>query len=79
MFRKLREEYIKWGFTINTKKTEYVVVGGDEREDQDLEASSSKIENVSTFRYLGVIFTTNGKGTHDVINKIGQTKIVCRV
>ena len=61
MFRKLHEEYSKWGLTINTKKTEYMVVGDDERE--DLDVGIGTIKNVCTFKYLGVTFTTNEKAS----------------
>ncbi|XP_030768112.1 uncharacterized protein LOC115891711 [Sitophilus oryzae] len=44
MFRKLHEEYSKWGLTINSKKTEYMVVGDDEREDLDV-----GIESITTY------------------------------
>ncbi|XP_030753978.1 uncharacterized protein LOC115880821 [Sitophilus oryzae] len=74
MFRKLHEEYSKWGLTINTKKTEYMVVGDDERE--DLDVGIGIIKNVCTFKYLGVTFTTNGKSTQDIANKVGQGKRV---
>ncbi|XP_030751610.1 uncharacterized protein LOC115879104 [Sitophilus oryzae] len=73
-FRKLHEEYSKWGLTINTKKTEYMVVGDDERE--DLDVGIGTIKNVCTFKYLGVTFTTNGKSTQDIANKVGQGKRV---
>lgn len=74
MFRKLQTEYEKWGLTINLKKTEYMVVGDEEME--DLEIGTSTIQNVSSFKYLGVTFSKNGKSTQDVINKIGQGRRV---
>ncbi|XP_030752386.1 uncharacterized protein LOC115879632 [Sitophilus oryzae] len=74
MFRKLHEQYSKWGLRINTKKTEYMVVGDDERE--DLDVGIGTIKNVCTFKYLGVTFTTNGKSTQDIANKVGQGKRV---
>ena len=36
MFRKVKEEYEKWGVKINIDKTEYMKIGNTHEEDPDL-------------------------------------------
>ena len=61
------------GTEYQHEKTEYLVVGdkGD-----DLDVGSVKVKNTKRFRYLGVLFTDDGKSTTDINNKIGQGKQV---
>ena len=76
MLRKLFEEYDKWGLTVNTKKTEYMIVGNEEK--QNLDADNCEIKHCSSFKYLGVTLSTNGKSVEDITNKIGQGRRVIR-
>lgn len=76
MLRKLQEEYEKWGLILNTKKTEYMVVGDGERSDLDIETCT--IKNCTSFKYLGVTFSSTGKSSEDITNKIGQGRRAIR-
>jgi len=76
MFRKLEEEYEKWGLTISHKKTEYMVAGENDR--QDLDVGQHKLKNCATFKYLGVTLSNTGKSNEDIKNKIGQGRRVIR-
>ena len=50
MFRKLKEEYEKWGLNINTTKTEYLKIGDMQEEDPDLQIH--RIGKCREFKYL---------------------------
>lgn len=76
MVRKLKEEYERFGLTINTTKTEYLVVG--ERNEEDLDIEATKIRHCKAFKYLGVTISEDGKSTNDINNKIGQGKRAIR-
>jgi len=61
MGRKLQEEYSKWGFTTNIAERKYMSVGTDTNH---LEMDNGDIITGCTeFRYLGTIFTTDGRDT----------------
>lgn len=76
MLRKLIEQYGKWGLTINISKTEYLAIGGNEM--TDLAVENGKVKGCKTYKYLGVTFTSNGRNTEEVKNKIGQGKRAIR-
>ena len=76
MFRKLKEEYEKWGLNINTTKTEYLKIG-DMQEDPDLQIH--RIGKCSEFRYLGSIISEDGTTKNDTKNRIQQGKTVIRL
>lgn len=76
MVRHLQEEYQKWGLTINTSKTEYLVVGEEHVDDLDL--GTTKIRHCNSYKYLGVTISSKGKSREDIINKIAQGKRVIR-
>ena len=58
MTRKLIEEYQKWGLEINTNKTEYMCIGG-EQQDLILE-EGKKIKCCTKYKYLGMQITNDG-------------------
>lgn len=76
MFRKLQEEYNKWGLTINIKKTEYMVAG--EGHNNDLPTDTTVVKGCNSFKYLGVTLSSTGRSHADISNKIGQGKRVIR-
>lgn len=76
MFRKLQDEYRRWGLTINIKKTVYMVVGDEHS--NDLLIDNGKIKLVKSFKYLGVTLSSVGRSYQDITNKIGQGKRVIR-
>ncbi|KAL3267366.1 hypothetical protein HHI36_011497, partial [Cryptolaemus montrouzieri] len=47
----LKEEYNKWGLTINIKKTAFMVV--DDEDEIDFDVGKYKLRNVKSFKYLG--------------------------
>ncbi|KAK7794664.1 hypothetical protein R5R35_003782 [Gryllus longicercus] len=75
MFRKLVEEYGKWGMEINLQKTEYMVVRGMPH---DLETSIGIIKGKTQYKYLGVTLTACGRDEQDVKNKTTRGKIAIR-
>jgi len=76
MGRKLQEEYFKWGFTMNIAKTKYMSVDTDTNH---LEMDNGDIITGCTeFRYLGTIFTKDGRDTKSICHKVTQVrKIIC--
>ena len=70
MCRKLQEEYSKLGITMNIAKTKYMSLGTDTK---PLELDNGDIITGCTeFRYLGSIFTKNGRDTKYIRHRITQ-------
>lgn len=58
MARKLIEQYNKWGLTVNLEKTEYMCIGGEQR---DLVLNNGqKIKQCSEYKYLGMTLSQDG-------------------
>lgn len=51
-----------------------MAMGKDEQ--KDLNAGVCRIQNISIFKYLRVIITTNGKSSQDIINETSHGKNV---
>ena len=72
MGRKLQEEYSKWGFTMNIAKTKYMSVGTNtnylEMDNGDI------ITGCTEFRYVGTIFTTDGRDTKNIRHRVTQAR-----
>ena len=68
--QKLQEEYSKWGLTTNTATTKYMSFGMDtnhlELENGDI------ITGCTEFRYLGSIFTKDGRDTKNICHRVTQ-------
>lgn len=75
MFRKLKEEYTKWGLEINMGKTEYMVIGG---QGEDLIIDNDVMKKTNEYKYLGVTITSDGKDEIDIQNKIKKGKTIIR-
>jgi hypothetical protein len=72
MGQKLQEEYSKWGFTMNIAKTKYMSVGTNTNH---LEMDNGDIiTGCIEFRYLGTIFTTDGKDTKNIRHRVTQAR-----
>jgi len=58
MTRKLIEEYNKWGLEVNVDKTEYMYIGGEQK---DLVLNNGQqIKHCQEYKYLGMKITQNG-------------------
>jgi len=70
MCRKLQDEYFKWGLNLNIAKTKYMSLGTDtnhiEMDNGDI------ITGCTEFRYLGTIFTKDGRDTKDIRHRVTQ-------
>ena len=72
MDRKLQEQYSKWGFTINIAKTKYMSVDTDTNH---LEMDNGDIITGCTeFRYLGTIFTKDGRHNKNIHHRVIQAR-----
>ena len=72
MCRKLREEYSKWGLTVNIAKTKHVSLGTDTNH---LELDNGDIITGCTeFRYLRSIFTKDGRDTKNISHRVTQAR-----
>jgi len=72
MGRKLQEVYSKWGFNMNIAKTKYISVGTDTNH---LEMDNGDIITGCTeFRYLGTIFTKDGRDNTNIRHRVKQAR-----
>ena len=74
MFRKLEEEYDRWGLNINLTKTEYLKVGEEQTEDPELHIH--EIKRCSEYKYLGSIISEEGNSKKDIHSRVQQGKKV---
>ena len=76
MGQKFQEEYSKWGFTMKIAKTKYMSVGTDtnylEMDNGDI------ITGCTVIRYLGTIFTKDGRDTKNMRHRVTQTRKIIR-
>jgi len=72
MCRKLQEEYSKWGLTMNIAKTKYVSLGTNTNHLQ-LD-NGDIITGFTEFRYLGSIFTKDGRDTTNIRHRVTQAR-----
>jgi hypothetical protein len=63
MCRKLQEEYFKWGLNMNITETKYMSLGTGTNH---LEMDNGDITGCTEFRYLGTIFTKDGRDTKNI-------------
>ncbi|XP_030765787.1 uncharacterized protein LOC115889851 [Sitophilus oryzae] len=77
MFRKLEEEYDRWGLNINLTKTEYLKVGEEQTEDSELHIH--EIKRCSEYKYLGSIISEEGNSKKDIHSRVQQGKKVIRL
>lgn len=75
MTRKLTEEYDKWGLQVNVKKTEYMCVGGEQR--NLLLEQQEQIKHTRKYKYLGVHITCEGSMDEEIRyrNNLGRQAI----
>ena len=72
MRRKLQEEYFKWGLNMNIAKKKYMSLGTDTNH---LEMDNGDIITGCTeFRYLGTIFTKDGRDTKNIRHRVTQAR-----
>src|SRR5215510_10713605 len=69
MCRNLKEEYSKWGLNINIAKTKYISLGTDTKH---LEIDNG--DTIIGFKYLGSIFTTDGRETENIRHRATQAR-----
>ncbi|XP_030754536.1 uncharacterized protein LOC115881259 [Sitophilus oryzae] len=72
MFRKLVEEYDRWGLNINLTKTEYLKVGEEQTEDPELHIH--EIKRCSEYKYLGSIVSEEGN-SKDIYSRVQQESL----
>ncbi|XP_050497794.1 uncharacterized protein LOC126878967 [Diabrotica virgifera virgifera] len=75
MLRKLKEEYTKWGLTINIQKTEYLVVG---ETPERLQIEIGTINPTEVFKYLGVQISSKAGSNDEIHSRIGQARSATR-
>jgi hypothetical protein len=70
--RKLKEEYEKWGLTINLEKTKYICIG-EEKESLKFD-SGEEIKPSTECTYLGTKVDQMGNNTTEIKRRINQTR-----
>ena len=76
MVRKLSEAYQQAGLTINTGKSEYVVVGKDEIE--NLPLGETHMVGVKQCKYLGALFNKKGNSNEEITQRIIKGRNIIR-
>ena len=76
MVRKLNEAYQQAGLTINTEKSEYIVVGKDEIENLPLE--ETHMVRVKQCKYLGALFNKKGNSNEEITQRIIKGRNIIR-
>ena len=66
----LSEYCDKWGLSINTQKTKFMAIQ-NKKENVQLKINNTNIEEISTYKYLGLIFNKNGD-THSIKNDLAN-------
>jgi len=72
MTRKLKEEYEKWGLTMNLEKTKYICIG-EEKESLKFD-SGEEIKPSTECTYLGTKTEQTGDNTTEIKHRINQTR-----
>ena len=72
MARKLKEEYEKWGLTMNIEKTKYICIG-EEKESLKFD-SGEEIKPSKECTYLGTKIDQTGDSTTEIKHRINQTR-----
>ena len=73
MARKLKEEYEKWGLTMNLEKTKYICVG-EEKKSLKFD-SGEEIKPSMECTYLGTKIDQSRDNTTGIKHRINQTRI----
>jgi hypothetical protein len=75
VMNRLNETAKRYDMKINVKKTKVMVVSREEGKAVNLTIDGQKVEQVKTFKYLGVIMTENGSCIEEVKARIGMAKV----
>src|SRR5580698_3994309 len=75
VMNRLNETAKRYDMKINVKKTKAMVVSREEGKAVNLTTDGHKVEQVKTFKYLGVIMTENGSCIEAVKARIGMAKL----
>ena len=75
VMNRLNETAKRYDMKINVKKTKVMVVSREEGKAVNLTIDGHKVEQVKTFKYLGVIMTENGSCIEEVKARIGMAKV----
>lgn len=73
MFRKLVEEYEKWGLEQNLKNTKYMVIGEHK---QDMNTHKETIKFTDRIKYLGVTLTADKRDGIDSQSRIRKIRVL---
>jgi hypothetical protein len=75
VMNRLNETAKRYDMKINVKKTKVMVVSREEGKAVNLTIDGHKVEQVKTFKYLGVIMIENGSCIEEVKARIGMAKV----
>src|SRR5580692_10136813 len=75
VMNRLNETAKRYDMKINVKNTKVMVVSREEGKAVNQTIDGHKVEQVKTFKYLGVILTENGSCIEEVKARIGMAKV----
>src|SRR5580692_4117045 len=75
VMNRLNETAKRYDMKINVKKTKVMAVSREEGRAGNLTIDGHKVEQVKTFKYIGVIMTENGSCIEEVKARMGMAKV----
>src|SRR5580704_12340221 len=75
MMNGLTETAKKYDMKINVKKTKAMVVSRDEGRVVNLVVDGQRVEQVTTFKYLGAVMTEKGTCVEELKARIAMAKV----
>ena len=71
LWHENKEEYEKWGLTMNLEKTKYICIG---EEKESIKFYSGEIKPSTECTYLGTNIDQTGDNTTEIKHRINQTR-----
>jgi hypothetical protein len=76
MVRELQEAYEKRGVIINKNKCDYMIFGGNKKDDLLLEGDY--VRRVGKCKYFGFLLNKNGNSNEEISNRVNKGRNITR-
>ena len=71
---KLKGYCDKWGLTMNTKKTQFMIMSAGNATDKPLMLGEANLEYVNTYKYLGITISRNGNIKNMMLDRVKKAR-----